>query len=329
MLTAAMVICAAVLAASVIMSGSGIMQAAGFTYPHADKYTAGDAEIDGTVKNLDIEWVNGKVEFEYSNGKAIELHERSDKTISPDMQMRWWLDGDTLRVRYAKAGFRLKGNQQKELTVRLPESIAFGDVNISATSGELNIPALRAENLDLGVTSGNIVAAADADKISAGATSGDIDLRITEDTKEISVGTTSGSIVIEATEADRVKVSSTSGRICAVASRVTEFDAGTTSGNIDAEIGRSEKVKLGGTSGSISVKLTEMGRLEIATTSGNVSAALPEKPGFTARLETVSGAIQNSLPLTRQGNSYVCGDGSGTADIGTTSGDIRVSAVKD
>ena len=177
-ITLALVLCAAVLAAAVAMGVGDIFQAAGFTYADAEKYTVGEAEITETVKNLEIGWINGKVSLEYHSGSTIELREKSNRTISADMQMRWLLDGDTLKIQYAKSGFRLGRNQEKELTVLLPEGIVFGHVNISATSGDLNIPSLQVETLNLAATSGGIRAAAEAATVSAGTTSGDIRRRI-------------------------------------------------------------------------------------------------------------------------------------------------------
>ena len=326
--TAAMIGCAAVLISSVFMSGFGILEAAGFAYPHAGKYTVGDAEISGEVKNLDVNWVSGKVSILYYDGNTVELHEQANKKTSADQQMRWWLDGNTLRVQYAKAGFLMNGNLQKELTVRLPESIRLENVNVSATSGALDISALQAEDLVLDTTSGDILVSADARQVSASATSGKIELRIMENAEKISAGTTSGNIVLETGSAEKIKASSTSGEICAKIGRVREVRADTTSGDIYAEIRESEKMKTESTSGSVTVKLEKMESLEIDTTSGNISVTLPEKPGFTARLETVSGTIQNSLPLSGQGKAYTCGDGSGTVKIDTTSGDIRIASLE-
>ena len=64
--------------------------------------------------------------------------------------------------------------------------------------------------------------------------------------------------------------------------------------------------------------------LSISSTSGDVRADLPEKPGFTAEMKATSGKIRYDLPLTKEGRTYVCGDGSGRLSISTTSGDITL-----
>ena len=240
------------------------------------------------------------------------------------MQMRWWLDGDTLRVHYAKAGFRLKGNQQKELTVVLPEGMSFSEVNISATSGDLSIPSLQAERMTLATTSGDISADGEASKISAGATSGNIELKINGKSKEISAGTTSGSVAIEAGTVEELNATCTSGRIRIAAEQADQVETGTISGSINLKITDAGKIKAGSTSGDITANLEKADSVKVNTTSGAVSVSLPEDPGFTAYLETVSGAIRYDIPLTKQGSSYICGDGSVKVEIGTTSGNITL-----
>lgn len=323
-MTAAMAVFALILAGAVLTGISNISLAAGLSFPNADRYSAGDAEIRETVNNLDIDWINGKVTVEYHTKKTIELREQSAKPIEKDMQMRWWLDGDTLRVHYAKAGFRLKGNQQKELTVVLPEGMSFSEVNISATSGELSIPSLQAERMTLATTSGDISADGEASKISAGATSGNIELKINGKSKEISAGTTSGSVAIEAGTVEELNATCTSGRIRIAAEQADQVETGTISGSINLKITDAGKIKAGSTSGDITANLEKADSVKVNTTSGAVSVSLPEDPGFTAYLETVSGAIRYDIPLTKQGSSYICGDGSVKVEIGTTSGNITL-----
>ena len=322
----AIIICAVVLFAAVLLGIGGIFNAAGFSYDNADKYEAGDTQIHGTVKNLDINWVNGKVHIAYHDGENIGLSEISDKAISPDYQMRWWLDGDTLRVQYSKSGFRFgrKWNQQKELTISLPREISFENVDISATSGDLDIPSLKTEELDLSVTSGDIMASAEASKISVSGTSGDIHLDTAKNTDEILVTTTSGIISLDVLNAEKVRVSNTSGGININARQIMDLDADSTSGDISAQIQESDKTDISSTSGDISVLLNGIGNLDIDTTSGNVEVSLPEKTGFTANIDTTSGKVKYDLPLTKDGSSYICGDGSASVNINTTSGDVRI-----
>ena len=320
-------VCAILLIISIFPMVNHGIGFADYTYSNAEKYTSGDAVITKPVKNLDIDWTSGKVNITYHKGNSVELSEKSNKPISKDLQMRWYLDGDTLRIRFAKAGFRLNGNQQKELSVTLPEGTTFGDVDISATSGTLNIPDLQTERLKLDVTSGDIFAAAKSKEIACSATSGKIDLFL-EDTEVIKAYSTSGTIILDADASHKTDVSTTSGSIRITIKQAGTVHADSTSGDIYAELGTVKKVKIESTSGDIQVKAVSLEALKVDTTSGSVKAWLPTDPGFTARLDTTSGRIDYDLSMAKQGDDYICGDGSGDVEISSTSGNITVTPSK-
>ena len=321
------IICALILVAAVVLSAANVLQLAGVSYENAKKYTAGDADISGTVRNLDIDWTSGRVTVRYHNGSGLRLSETADRAIQADQRLRWWLDGDTLRVRYEKPGLHLFrfSTLQKELTLDLPEGIAFDTVDISVMSGDIGIPSLRAETLDLSATSGAIRAAAEAQKVSAQATSGSIALNIENTAKELTVHTTSADILLNAGDVDRIKLSSTSGDMKAAVGHADDLRVSSTSGNILMEIGSSEKVKVESTSGNVTAGLSSIGTVTVHSTSGDVSLSLPEDPGFTAGLKTTGGSVSYDLPLSRHGSDYVCGSGAGVLDISTTSGNILLN----
>ena len=326
LLSIVMIICAVVLVAAVAVSLEG---GVGYRYDNAEKYVAGSGTVEGMVRNLDVDWIDGQVTIAYHSEPTVLISEASKKNISADMELRWWLDGDTLRVRYAKSGtVRLNWNLEKELTLTLPEGIELQDVGLNATSGGLNIPAMKAENLKLHVTSGDIRAAASASSIESRMTSGNMKLSITGTAHEIAASATSGDIRIEVEDADKLNASVTSGLVQVKAGKVGEFIAGATSGNLDIDIAEGGNVKLEGTSAGVNVKLGKLSSLEIGVTSGNIMAFLPETPGFRAGVSTTSGRFDYGINLTKQGSEYICGDGSGTVNIHSTSGVVRIDAVK-
>ena len=328
MIRMAIVVCVAILVIAVSVQAAGLLDGSLFGYAHAEKYTAGDADIGESVCALDIHWENGKVNLEYHSGEKIELRESSSRPISEDMKMRWWLDGDTLRVQYAKSGLHFGWNQEKELTVRIPEGSSFREVNISATSGDLNIPELKADTLNLEVTSGNIRASADAKKVSVSATSGDIAMQTAAGIEAMTVGTTSGNILVEAKDIRTLKGSSTSGDILLHADQVKTCEAGSTSGTVTIHLSEADLVNIGSTSGAVSVKLEKFSSLKANTTSGGITAELPEHPGFAAQIDTLSGKINYTLALAREGDRYICGDGGADVRLGTTSGDIQLNRAE-
>ena len=304
----AMIVCAAVLICSVAVTATGIFgQISG--YADAEKYTAGDAEIAAEVKNLDINWTSGKVTVAYHGKSTVELRETSRTALGGDQKMRWLLDGDTLRVQYSRPGLRIFGNPEKELTVILPEGTELKTAGFSLTSGNLIIPGLKAESLNISATSGDISAEAETDSAGIGTTSGNIALKLKGRTESVKAGSTSGSILVEAEETGTI-------------------NAGSTSGNIEVRADASRETKIGATSGTIRVRLLKTERLEVGTTSGDVTAALPTAPGFTAKIDTVSGSVDTAAALVKNGKEYSCGDGSARISIGTTSGDVRIEAAE-
>lgn len=294
-------------------------------------YSVGNATITDPVRALDIDWTSGSVTIAYHADAAIELTETAAAPLSGDQQMRWWLDGDTLRVLYEKPGFSLGdlfNSPKKDLTITLPEGCSLDSVKIDATSAEVTIPALTADELSLNVTSGAIDAVCDAARIDIDATSGDITLTATRPGADIDLGGTSGNIHVTADDASAVLLHSTSGTLQADIGAVGVLKANSTSGGVALTVGASERVEVGTTSGDVKVSLSAPKALDIDTTSGSVVVGLPDEPGFTAHLDTTSGAINYDLPLARQGDTYVLGDGSAQVNIDTTSGSISVVGLK-
>ena len=285
-----MVLCALILCGGVLMGVSKVFGFAGYRYDDAEKYTAGNAEISGNVKNLDIDWTSGKVSFEYNSGNTFVLSETSNQKIEPDRQMRWRLDGDTLRIRYAKSGWSsLFRTDSKDLTVTLPEGTVFENADVAIVSGAIDIPSLKADSISLSAVSGDISAAAEARRINCSTVSGGTELQAGGDTEELSVSSVSGKVNASAEKAGTVHAKSTSG--------------------------------------SVQVSVRSFEELKVSAVSGSVTAVLPSVPGFTAQAETVSGHISYELPLTKQGSHYICGDGSGKVSLETVSGNIGISEM--
>ena len=330
-ITVALVVCLAALAVfGWQLFGGSISLAGGLSYANADKYTAGDAKISDPVENLFIDWTEGRVNIEYHSGSGITVSETSGKTLSEDDRLRWWLDGSTLRIRYAKNGFRFSFTSlNKVLTVSLPEGTVLKTAEIGSTSGDLNIPDLIADEIRLDSTSGGISAAMDAKKLTASSTSGDMKIRLRGNAGAVVLNSTSGSISCELDSVNSVSADSTSGSVSVTLSGTAgKVNLGSTSGNVLADIASAENMEISSTSGSVGVKAAAVGNLKIGTTSGNVTAKLSAEPGFTCSVDTSSGSFSSDLALVKDGNRYSCGDGSASVSIGTTSGDIRLEKAE-
>lgn len=302
----------------------------GTRYANADKYTAGGAVIKDTVKKLVIHWIDGTVTFAQAAGGSVELYETAKKPISGGAQLRWWLDGDTLRVQYAKNGFFSLTSLNKELTVALPEGLALEDVRLEATSADVTAPQLRANAVAISLTSGDVelTQPGEADRVALSSTSGELRATL-GGAKALTAGTTSGDIKLAlAGASDSAALSSTSGNISIELDSAKALTADTTSGAIKLTAKALEEAGLSSTSGDITAQTGAFDALKIGATSGDVTAILPDEPGFSARISTTSGGFDSDIPLKRDGDTYACGDERAQVTINTTSGDVRLEALK-
>ena len=328
-LTAALIVCLVLLGVSALLLFN---RSAGLTYADANRYTAGDTAVSETVEHLEVRWTSGRVRIEYHDGSDILVAETSDKAIPDDMRLRWWLDGTTLRIRYAKEGFRLGslfGSQpQKTLTVTLPKELVLQSADIGATSADLDLNDLAAERISLASTSGDIAGSVRAAALNVGSTSGDQELRVTGNTAA-AFSSTSGSVGISMPDAGSVTASSTSGGVSlALDGSADSIRLSSTSGGISAAFAAADRAEFSSTSGNVTVRAGAFGNLNVGSTSGSVTAFLPAAPGFTCRVETASGSFSSALPLAGDRNTYTCGDGSARCVLHTTSGDIRVEEYR-
>ena len=287
--TVALIVVLILLAASAwLMFGR---TAAGMSYPDADQYTAGNTTVTKPVSNLYVDWTSGRVNIEYHDGTGVIVSEIANRALSEDDMLRWWLDGDTLRIRFAKPGFRISVNLDKHLTVSLPKGTVLKSADIGTTSGDVFIPALAADDIRLGSTSGSI------------------SCTLGGSVKNLEANSTSGSVSLK------------------VAGAAEEVKAGSTSGSIYPDLASVNKAEFGSTSGCFSGSVRAFRKLKIHTTSGKVDVKLPTDPGFTCKVDSASGDLTTALSLTKDGNRYTCGDGSAECAIDTTSGDITLGRI--
>ena len=222
------VICSALVIAAVASGVHHIVSFAGYNYDDADKYTVGDAVITDTVKNLDIDWTSGNINFEYHDEDTVEISEKSRKKLSEDKKMRWWFDDGNLRIRFAKKGisfFSWGFDQNKELTVKLPEGISLEDVNIDSTSGDVNIPSLQAQMLTLDVVSGDIrLNLSGAGELKMSSVSGNVEATL-DKVSSAEIDTTSGDVKLSAPGLEKLDIDVTTGDVTAALSGKPGFTA--------------------------------------------------------------------------------------------------------
>lgn len=160
----------------------------------------GDASIDASaVRNLSIDWAAGQVDVivvddAQTNGK-IELAETLTAGASRAQEMRWLLDGDTLRVDYG-SGWSCASVGHKDLQVRIPRSAAesLGIVEVDGASGQYNLKGFSCKRLEVDLASGQV----EGESLVA---------------RNLSVEVASGQARIAGSFADRVEVEVASGGV--------------------------------------------------------------------------------------------------------------------
>ena len=129
----------------------------GRKYANAANYTAGAGEA-AAVSSIDIEWIAGAVNVQYGETQTVTFSESTSAELKEDEVMHWWLDGTTLRLKFAKSGYRANNVPQKTLTVTLPQTLLLNEVEIEAVSANVTATGISAGKFDIETVSGNVTA---------------------------------------------------------------------------------------------------------------------------------------------------------------------------
>lgn len=259
----------------------------GYVYPDGDEYTSGGGRITGRVEEIDIGWLDGSVIVAYHDGDAIILREESEKQLDSDTELHWRLEGETLQVKYAASGFRALPNLNKQLTVLLPENLRLDEATISVASAQVEADGLNADEIHIQSASGQVA------------------LRQSGHAEEIKVETASGGVAVAVEDARQMKITTASGQVVVDALRLDEVKAATASGTVVLQFAG------------------EPDKIQADSVSGNVTIRLPEKVGFTAEVDSVSGQVGGHMEIRRRGDdTYVHGSGAVDVDVDTVSGNV-------
>ena len=207
-----------------------------YSYADADKYVVGEAVINQNVSNLNLSWISGNVSVESYSGSVITVSEDYDNS-DENMRMRYFLDGETLRVKFCKSGSWNLNNFNKNLIVRVPEDSEFESVTFNSISANLkcDLPSCNLENLKIDSVSGALhINAGKIDSMNVSTVSGGFEAIIAEGFVNLTANTVSGT-VYTATHAGfgNVDVNTVSGTVTLSASQNVDLtvDFSTVSGD--------------------------------------------------------------------------------------------------
>ena len=203
-----------------------------------------------------------------------------------------------------------------------------GDNRMAPTTLELHVP--RAASLDIGVISAPLVIdGIDGGSIEVNTVSGRA--RINARTPALKVESVSGGIEL-AGHAEQADLQTVSGDILAPALG-SDVKLQTISGRIQADGGPWKKLTLSTVSGNVQLSgaLAAGGNLGIDSMSGNVQLQLPATTAGTLHASSFSGDLRSDFgtpqkPEHGPGSSLDTrlGDGRGTINVETFSGDLRI-----
>lgn len=278
------------------------------TYANEKQYSAGSGEVPASVRELDVDWSSGAVRVETYAGSTVRIAEHSSRSLPEELQVHWWLDGATLRIRFCASGQRLSllDTAKKELTVSLPQELALESLTVDTAAADVT------------------VAEAYADVLRVSTASGDMELSCAA--KQIELNSASGSMALLASgSCESLAAHSASGRIKTELDSVEMLKCGSASGSIEIDAAAADFVYAESTSGKIVLALDKLAHEgKVDSTSGKMTLQLPQDAGFTAKIRSNSGELHSDFAMKYDGESYVCGDGRTMLTIETTSGDIAL-----
>lgn len=92
--------------------------------------------------------------------------------------------------------------------------------------------------------------------------------------------------------------------------------------------GTLEELEFDGVSGSLDLTLAAVPReVTVDLISGDTELRLPADAAFSAELDSVSGSLSTTFPVTKRGSTYVCGAGGGWFEFDSVSGNVSIDTL--
>lgn len=298
-------------------------------YPNAEKYQAGETKISDTVNQVRIHWISGGVEVFAAGDKGARIEE-SGAHADEALKLRYWLDGDTLHIQPCASGTVYPGTLNKTLTLWLPKQ-SMDSVSVDSVSCDVEMTGLEANAVSIDTVSGDaeLKGCTVTEELNMDSTSGGLRADLKGTLGALDFSTVSGDAELNGCEVrDKLKMDSTSGGLSAGLEGTLELlEFSSVSGAVKLEGTEIKRVIFDTTSGAMELKLErEPEELTHSTTSGGLSLTLPKNADFELEFDTVSGGFKSDIPFTKDGDTYIAGDGGNLYSVSTTSGDVKISA---
>ena len=143
----------------------------------------------------------------------------------------------------------------------------------------------------------------------------------------LNVNAASAAVNIEGMDTEGLAVSVASGEVVIKDTRAEKAELGSASGSITMKECTADTLEIDTASGTQKLSFSSAPKkADIHSASGDVEILLPKDAGFSAKIDTASGKVSYDLPMTKEKNRYIAGDGSAELEIDTASGDVSLLA---
>lgn len=278
-----------------------------------------------------MDWSAGAVEIVYYDGDAIEFSETANHALKDSSALYYYVEDDTLHIRFMRGEKHFWDILSKTLTLRLPRSLALDELEVDTASADVKADALYARKVEIDTASGKVQVRADGitDSFSADTSSGSVTAEL-RGLRKIDIETASGDIHLTAPGAvDKVDLETTSGKVDAQLGTVRELDIETVSGTVNVSADAASDADVESVSGAVELSLGQVPyECSIETASGAVSLTLPWGASFSAKAETASGGFASDFAMQKNGRAYTMGGANHrNVEIETISGSVILRAA--
>ena len=338
---------ALIVPATVCLTGCsiGFINTINYKYENADKYEAGNREVDDKITKINLDYACGNVTVKGKETDSVSVKETVNKDIDKDRQVHTWVDGDTLYVRYCVSTKSINFSKiEKSLEITIPEAQELDDFVIEVSSGCIDLNGFTTENLHSYASSGNmdidctatdievksssgnvgLTQRGNSDSVKVKASSGTIAINHDGDCKSFDIDSSSGKISIRQNGTiDQAKIHSSSGGVTAMLGTVNTLNVDVSSGGITLDADEIKDLTTKASSGHSAISLCTVPEISsISCSSGGIEVSIPEDSDVTVHVSISSGEFNYELPFTKDGKNYINGNGTADMNIQCSSGDV-------
>lgn len=140
------------------VAGFGSCSVMRFNFGSSNLSQIGGAELSASdIDSIEIDWAAGAVDIMVHDGDGVLLTEYADHNLNKAQQMRWGIEGKTLKIDYNQAwGCSNFGTKRLEILIPRDLANALGVVDIDGASGTYTINDISCDSFKATLASGQL-----------------------------------------------------------------------------------------------------------------------------------------------------------------------------